>query len=288
MVAVVLAATVAIVAGACSGSSAAKDHYNRAVQLLDGEKSEEAIAELDQAIELDPEFSLAYVARGNAHFDLEQYEPAIVDFTKAIELAPDSALAYGNRGSAYAATGQNAQAKADYEKALPLASDPALLAQIRQGLDFVATAWPVEWEDGVCGAYAELREEVDARGSALDKAMTCPETGDCTDAALGAEEAAGHAARMITLLEGVPSWPPGQPWVDNLMTQAIGYRDVSRAMAGAFRASEGGDPASLMAALALGTKAKEQATYLAAQEASNQLREVLRNVYEATGFLCPE
>ncbi len=130
-------------AGLASGRRPAQGHHRRrtlqpAVELQDGEKWEEAIAELDQAIELDPEFSLAYVLRGNARFSLEQFEQAIADYDTAIELDPDSALAYGNRGSAYAAVGKRAQAKADYEKALPLASDPALVAQIQQGLDFVS------------------------------------------------------------------------------------------------------------------------------------------------------
>jgi len=322
IVAAMLVASLALLGAACSGTSEATEHNNRGVELLNGGKWEEAIAELDMAIELNPSSAKAYSNRGYAHreleqyeqaladfdkaielepdyagaylnrgatyFDLEQFEQAVADYGKAIELDPDSALTYANRGSAYAALGQEAQAKADYEKALPLASDPALAAHIHESLDRLATAWPSEWEAGVCGAYAELREEVDARGSALDLARTCPETGDCTDAALAAEEAAGHADTMIALLEGVPAWPPGQPWVDNLMTQAIGYRDVNRAMAGAFQASEGGDLASLVVALALGTKATEKPTYLAAKEASSGLREVLKSVYAETGFVCPD
>jgi tetratricopeptide (TPR) repeat protein len=138
LMAAMLVASLAIVAGACSQGSPATEHYNQAGDLADEEKWEEAIAELDQAIELDPEFSLAYIARANAHFSLEQFEQAVVDYTKAIELDPDSALAYANRGSAYAALGQMAQARADYETALPLASDPALLSQIDQGLAFAS------------------------------------------------------------------------------------------------------------------------------------------------------
>lgn len=320
--AAMLVASLALLGAACSGTSEATEHNNRGVELLNDGKWEEAIAELDMAIELDPssakaynnrgyayrelkqyeqaladfdkalelepDYAGAYINRGGTNFDLEQYEQAIADYDMAIGLDPDSALTFANRGSAYAALGQTAEAKADYEKALPLASDPALAAHIHESLDRLAMAWPSEWEDGVCGAYAELREEVDARGSAIDMAMTCPETGDCTDAALAAEEAAGHADTMIALLEGVPSWPPGQPWVDNLMTQAIGFRDVNRAMAGAFRASEGGDAASLIAALALGTRAMEKPTYLAAKEASSGLRDVLKSVYEETGFVCPD
>jgi tetratricopeptide (TPR) repeat protein len=146
MVAAMLVASLAIVAGACSEGSPATEHYNRAGELRDEAKWEEAIAELDQAIELDPEFTMAYIARGNAYFSLEQFEQAVVDYSKAVELDPGSGLAYANRGSAYAALGQMAQAKADYEKALPLASDPALLAQIDQGLAF-ASAIPKACQD---------------------------------------------------------------------------------------------------------------------------------------------
>ena len=145
VVAAILLTGLALAAVACSGSEAT-EHYNRAGELLDQQKWEEAIAELDQAIELDPDFASAFVNRGNAYFGLEQYEQAIADYDKAIALDPASAYAYANRGSAYAAVGKRAQAKADYEKALPLASDPALVAQIQQGLDF-ASAIPEVCQD---------------------------------------------------------------------------------------------------------------------------------------------
>jgi hypothetical protein len=163
IVAAILVTGLALAAAACSGSSQATEHYNRAGELQEGEQWEEAIAELDQAIELDPEFSLAYVRRGTAYFSLEQYEQAIADYDTAIELDPDSAYAYANRGSAYAAVGKRAQAKADYDKALPLASDPALLAQIQQGLDFVS-AIPEVCQD----ARTAFHDWLDANHAAAD------------------------------------------------------------------------------------------------------------------------
>ena len=146
MVAAMLVASLAIVTGACSQGSPATDHYNRAGELRDDARWEEAIAELDQAIKFDPEFTMAYIARGNAHFSLEQFDQAVVDYSKAIALDPQSALAYANRGSAFAALGKNAAAKADYETARPLASDPAVLSQIDQGLAF-ASAFPKACQD---------------------------------------------------------------------------------------------------------------------------------------------
>jgi tetratricopeptide (TPR) repeat protein len=47
---------------------------------------------------------------------LEQYERAIRDYSKAIELDPDYALAYNNREFAYQALGKTVEAEADFKK----------------------------------------------------------------------------------------------------------------------------------------------------------------------------
>ena len=53
-----------------------------------------AIADCDKAIELEPNFALAYHARGFAKAKLKEYEGAIKDYDKAIELDPKLAGAY--------------------------------------------------------------------------------------------------------------------------------------------------------------------------------------------------
>ena len=58
---------------------------------------EKAIDCFDKAIELDPNYALAYRNRGNAYKDLGRYERAIEDYDKAIELDPDDDDAYDNR-----------------------------------------------------------------------------------------------------------------------------------------------------------------------------------------------
>ncbi len=260
-------------------------YYNRGSLYSDLGQWEQAIADYDKAIELKPDFA-AYMNRGFAYLGLKQWDQAIADYDKAIELDSAKALAYANRGVAYHSLGQKEQARADYQKAVSLSDDPALTAKIQASLDRLATAWPSEWERGVCGAYAALFEEVDARKTGLDKA--CPKGGECAAAALGFETAAGHADKAIALLKAVPSWSPGQPWVDNLMTQAVGYRDTDRVMAGSLRAADVGDTAGLLVAYALVTRALKQPTYLAAQKASRGLTQVITSVHDATGFLCPK
>ena len=85
---------------------------------------DKAMSEFTKAIELDPNFALAYGNRGWVYIKLGQYEQAVADCTKAIELDPDLALAYNSRGWAYIELGEYEQALADYNRAIEL--DPSL------------------------------------------------------------------------------------------------------------------------------------------------------------------
>ncbi len=111
----------------------AEQHYNRAVDLGEEEERwEDAIAEFDKAIELDPNLALAYSGRGHSYVELGNVEQAIVDYDQAIELDPDLALAYRGRGLAYAELGDVDQGLADLEKALALESDRNARVQLEE------------------------------------------------------------------------------------------------------------------------------------------------------------
>jgi len=97
---------------------------------------EKALESFNKAIELDPEFSIAYSNRGWAYLELGHYDRAIVDCTKAIELDSKLALAYSNRGLAYIRLGQFEQAISDCTKAIEL--DPGLaLAYSNRGQAYI-------------------------------------------------------------------------------------------------------------------------------------------------------
>jgi len=81
---------------------------------------EQAIADFDRAIQLDPQDAKAYSNRGAAYADLGQYEQAIADFDQAIQINPQYAEVYTNRGAAYAGLGQYEQAITDYDRAIQL------------------------------------------------------------------------------------------------------------------------------------------------------------------------
>jgi tetratricopeptide (TPR) repeat protein len=69
---------------------------------------------------LDPSLSLAFNARGFAHYKLKQYPEALADFDQAIRLNQSYVNAYINRSAARRAAGDHAGADADQAKAREL------------------------------------------------------------------------------------------------------------------------------------------------------------------------
>jgi len=93
------------------------------LELTDQGDYDKAIEYLDKAIELDPNFSIAYYNRGRNHDRKYYYEDAISDYSRAIELDPEYAWAYVNRGWVYKQMGQQDQAIRNFTKGIEL--DPS-------------------------------------------------------------------------------------------------------------------------------------------------------------------
>ena len=73
--------------------------------------------DLDQVIQLAPDFVYAYFNRGNVMSSLKDYRGALADYDKAIELSPAFAEAYYNRGLTHIYLGNNKQGIKDLSKA---------------------------------------------------------------------------------------------------------------------------------------------------------------------------
>jgi tetratricopeptide (TPR) repeat protein len=97
---------------------------------------EEALADLDHAIELDPESAWAIARRGETHRQMKRYEEALADLDHALELDPDSAWALARRGTTYMQMKRYEEALADLDHALELDPDrdSTLEAQPKSGL----------------------------------------------------------------------------------------------------------------------------------------------------------
>ena len=107
-----------------STTGTAQQHEARGRAFTQSEKFPEALAELSQAIQLDPNAAHAYNARGYVYLRQHDYQHALADFNDAIRLNPKYANAYQNRAATRKALGDAEGAAADL-KASRLAADPA-------------------------------------------------------------------------------------------------------------------------------------------------------------------
>ena len=94
-----------------------------------------ALADLNESIQLDPKSPDAYCNRGGVYVNLGKLDRALGDLDEAIRLAPKAPLAYSNRGAVHQQLGDFDSALADLDKAIRLDPQaPACLPQPRCGV----------------------------------------------------------------------------------------------------------------------------------------------------------
>lgn len=128
----------------------AANYISRAnVRVVKGE-FDVAIADLNEAIRLDPSDGLSYVNRGVAWRGKRKYDQAVADFNEAIRLDPKYAPAHNNRGRAWRDKGEYGKAIADFDEAIRLDPKDAKVHYHR------GNAWQCKREYGKAIAdYAE-------------------------------------------------------------------------------------------------------------------------------------
>jgi len=97
----------------------AREYYNRADRHAMNHEYEAQLADLNKAIELDPNMADAYMERGNLYsMNLPKerggYEKAVADYTRVLELKPNDASARWNRATYYRSMGLYDKAIADW------------------------------------------------------------------------------------------------------------------------------------------------------------------------------
>jgi TolB-like protein/Tfp pilus assembly protein PilF len=107
----------------------ATGHQFYAYYLTSVGRLDEAIAERQKAVELDPLSPLLASALGEAYYQARQFDGSIAQNERALELDPSFAIALVNLGRAYQVKGMHQQARAAFQKILALSPDePAVLA----------------------------------------------------------------------------------------------------------------------------------------------------------------
>jgi len=94
----------------------------------------QAMAELNKAIESNPQYPDAYINRGNVYFHEGRLVQAIGDYSKALELNSQDALAYQDRAIVYYKLKEYNNAWSDVHKAeaLGAADNPVLINLLKQ------------------------------------------------------------------------------------------------------------------------------------------------------------
>jgi serine/threonine protein kinase len=103
----------------------ADDHNNRGNTYRKLKRYDDALAEFNRAIQLDPNNIHAYSNRGLTYTELQQYDKALADYNKAIEIDSNFADAYFNRGFTYNRLEQYNEALADFNHGIGLKPNDA-------------------------------------------------------------------------------------------------------------------------------------------------------------------
>ncbi len=92
--------------------------YMESVELLKTKKFDKASKILNRALQIDPNYFLALVARAGANIGLGKFAYAINDYEKALQLNPQSASPLFGLGEAYRGLGDSGKAKVYYSRYL--------------------------------------------------------------------------------------------------------------------------------------------------------------------------
>jgi tetratricopeptide (TPR) repeat protein len=95
-------------------------YFYRGLTYLFKRDSDHALADLNQAIKLQPELAEAYVNRSVIYSAKGDYSRSLADLNQAIQLKPDLTVAYNNRGLLYVQAKDYDQAIDNFSQALKL------------------------------------------------------------------------------------------------------------------------------------------------------------------------
>jgi tetratricopeptide (TPR) repeat protein len=116
----VAACTRAIRSGGHNAHRLAVLYGNRCAAYINNGKTDEALSDCNQAIQLDPKNAVAYANRCAAHINKGETDDALSDCNQAIQLDPKNATAFHNRAAKYSAKRNYDRAIADLDQAIQL------------------------------------------------------------------------------------------------------------------------------------------------------------------------
>ena len=109
----------------------AKKSFERALQLQDTGKMEDAFKACTEAVEADPDFAPAWRERGKIRWLLGETEYGVADLNRSLALDPNDAEAWTLRGDILASSGKLEEALKDFDKAVTFGKENSHLYAAR-------------------------------------------------------------------------------------------------------------------------------------------------------------
>jgi tetratricopeptide (TPR) repeat protein len=184
----------------------AKKYYDIGNTFLLNKDYDNAIAQFNEAIRLDPNYAWAYAERGVAYLFKKQFDRAINDLNEAIRLDPNYAFAYVKRGLVYSNKDKNNTAIKDYNEAIRLNPNYAIAYEYRGD------------------AYSEKGKYNTAIKDYSEAIRLDPNNADAYIGRGDAYKELGQKDRAIQDLEKAVSIDPNMDWVKKELQEIRGYK----------------------------------------------------------------
>jgi len=124
-----------------------EDFLKKGKEYVQSGKKDEAIAEFNKAIEINPNNAEAYCNRGFVYTLKGNADQAILDFNKAIEINPNDVTSYMGRGMAYAKTGNLDKAIFDLTKTVEISPNDPKVYAARAPIYLMKKDYDKSWAD---------------------------------------------------------------------------------------------------------------------------------------------
>lgn len=121
-------------------SFAADLYIARGNNSLNWQRQDDALADFNQAIGINPKNVMAYIGRGRLSLSTQQYQDALADFNTVIKLNPKLGFVYDFRSRTYQALNRIEDAIADADKLIEFQANAA--SYTRRGILYVLVANP--------------------------------------------------------------------------------------------------------------------------------------------------
>ncbi|MFJ2171263.1 tetratricopeptide repeat protein, partial [Streptomyces griseofuscus] len=201
---------------------------------------EEALTDLNHAIQLEPDYAWAIASRGETYRLMGRFEEALTDLNHAIQLEPDYAWAIANRGETYRLMHRYDDALTDLNHAIQLEPDYAwaianrgqtyrLMSRYDEALTDLNHAIQLDPEDGWAIYESAVVLRLSGSEGAAERWHRVVEVFQAESVGEG-RKAVWAAGNLLVVLCGLPDWQRAQEQVDVFLSGCTSCHQIKEVL----------------------------------------------------------